>query len=344
MGFLGFGRGDNAVRPLTYTRVNLPGQQELSAAERTSTYQGVGTNLQAVFSDPAAQAYMRTMAQYGLNSSQGRAAREQLERRTEQLGARLPDRSRWAVGPNGTIGYQQLDVNNDIVYPLATVGAAAGLGAGALSAAGAFSGGAAAGGGAASAPAAVTVPASVGGSTAAAGGAGIGSAGMGGTLSFIPAGGGAGAAGGVGGAAGGIGAGGGGAAAAGGWGGTSAIGAYSSAGQTAAQLYFNHQAQRQQQEATDRAMALQERVLAQQQQNLSPYMRSGNAALERLNTLLTPQGQPVQGNEMVLVISPTGEQQQRPAYEAQHWQQRGATVMPMNGQPNSPTSAHGRRF
>jgi hypothetical protein len=128
------------------------------------------------------------------------------------------------------------------------------------------------------------------------------------------------------------------------WLSTSAIGAYSSAGQTIAQLYANRQAQRQQQAATDQAMQLQRDVLAQQQQNLSPYMRSGNAALERLNTLLTPQGQPVQGNEMVLVISPTGEQQQRPAYEAQHWQQRGATVMPMNGQPNSPTSAHGRRF
>jgi hypothetical protein len=336
MGFLGFGRGDNAVRPLTYTRVNLPGQAQLSEAERTTNYRGVGTNLEAVFADPAAQAYMQTMAQYGLDSPQGRAARTQLERRTDALGARLPDRSRWAVGPNGQIGYQSLDVNNDIVYPLATVGAAAGLGAGALSAAGAFSGGAAAGGGAAAAPASVTVPASVGGSTAATGatagltfGGGASAAAPGIAAGAAPAA--------AGGAAGGAGA-------ASPWLSTSAIGAYSSAGQTIAQLYANRQAQRQQQAATDQAMQLQRDVLAQQQQNLSPYMRSGNAALERLNTLLTPQGQPVQGNEMVLVISPTGEQQQRPAYEAQHWQQRGATVMPMNGQPNSPTSAHGRRF
>lgn len=95
--------------------------------------------------------------------------------------------------------------------------------------------------------------------------------------------------------------------------------------------------------ASNKALELNQDVLHQQQQNLNPYIQSGNMSLNRLNGLLGGSGP--QGGGMttfgqkpevqVLVTSPTGQQMMRPISEADHWQQRGATIAPLQGQVGS---------
>ncbi len=139
MSFLGWGKKDNAVRNLTYNTYQLPGSDQQSEQK---VFNNIGTNMGALFADPEAQQYIQTLQRNGVDSKVGKAAKKQLDNRAKQLGAKLPPHSDWAVNSQGQLGYQQADINNDYIYPIATLAAAGGMGLGAASAFGAFGAGA----------------------------------------------------------------------------------------------------------------------------------------------------------------------------------------------------------
>ncbi len=117
------------------------------------------------------------------------------------------------------------------------------------------------------------------------------------------------------------------------WTTSDAMSQYGNAAQTIYAMYAANQANQQQQSATDQALQLQRYVLAQQQQNQMPYMQTGNAALQRLNMLMTPQGQQMpqlggdpSSGQMMMVTAPNGQRMMRPTSEMDHWRNLGATI------------------
>lgn len=119
------------------------------------------------------------------------------------------------------------------------------------------------------------------------------------------------------------------------WTNSDAMSQYGNAAMTLYGMYAANKANQQQQSATDQALQLQRYVLAQQQQNQMPYMQTGNAALQRLNSLMTPQGQtpamvggmgPADTGQMMMVTAPNGQTMMRPTSEMDHWRNLGATI------------------
>ena len=104
------------------------------------------------------------------------------------------------------------------------------------------------------------------------------------------------------------------------------ISAAGAIGGAAMQANASQTAAGQQTAAGREALDFQREVLNRQQSNLQPYMDAGSASLGRLNTLMGGAGAGAGGSEMILVASPDGQQQMRPAYEAAHWQSLGATI------------------
>jgi hypothetical protein len=345
------GRGDNPVQRLSYrvwqgTDANGQPIYGDPRAYEARGNENMGTGIQALLDDPEAK---RLLAAAQSGASKG--SLDAFKKRAEALGVRLPDGAAFALDGQGNIGYQRRDIVGDYVYPLAT------LAAGGIISGGLLSG---VGGGAGSSGYISTSQGAnagmVGGQSAATGG-GIGSAGMGSSLggaTFVPAGGGAGAAGG--GAAGGAAVGGG--AAAGGGAATYAgmtipqwIGVAGTVAGPIVQAYSANKAVKAQTEAADKALQFQREVLEQQQRNQQPYMTAGQMSLSRLNSMLSRPGDPQipmpgpggkpQGD--IMVIAPTGQQMLRPSSERDHWIQRGATIQEAGaqGSPKIPMSPVG---
>lgn len=129
------------------------------------------------------------------------------------------------------------------------------------------------------------------------------------------------------------------------------IAAAGTAAETGIQAYSANKAAKQQQASGQQALDLQKQVLAQQQQNLSPFINAGTSSLSRLNSYLTPQGQmptnimaPAATGGNIMVIAPDGSiQQMRPASERAHWESLGATVRDLGGAvPQMPAAMHSR--
>lgn len=185
MAFLGMGRGDNTIRPLTYQTYRRPdggGGETHFFGER---YGGsaIGSGLQAFFANPRT---LQILQQWERDPSNGDRYRNELNALMAQSGASLANGGEFAYNPETRqVGFRTRDINADYVYPAVAIATMALGGAAGISAAGGLGaiGGAGAGGGGSAPAAASALPTASYAAPAAAGGAG----GAGGAGATIPA-------------------------------------------------------------------------------------------------------------------------------------------------------------